>query len=139
MSTTLLCDPENFWLPNSYAEAMTCPDLWLGPIEKGLKVMRDRGVWEEIDPFPDVCTIGTCWTFANEYNSNGSLTGHKAHLVAKGFTQIPGVDFFKTYASVVHYESLQMNLAIAAANNMETWQVDYVAVINFSFLLFFLD
>ena len=106
---------------------MTCPDIWSGPIEKELKVMRDRNVWEEVDPPSDVCTIGTCWTFANKYDSNGELAGHKACLVAKGFMQIPGMDFFKTYASVVHSELLQMNLAIAAANNMETWQVDHVA------------
>lgn len=89
--------------------------------------MKDRGVWEEIDPPSDVRTIRTRWTFANKYDSDGSLVSRKARLVAKGFTQIPGVDFFETYASVVRYESLQMNLAIAAANDMETWKVDYVA------------
>ena len=47
--------------------------------------------------------------------------------MAKGFTQIPRVDFFESYASVVHYESLRMNLAIAAANNIEAWQINYVA------------
>lgn len=103
---TPLPDPENFWLPNSYAEAMIRLDIWKGPIEKELSVMRDRGVWEEIDPPSDVRMIGTCWTFANKYNSDGNLTGRKAHLIMKGFTQIPGVDFFETYASVVHYESL---------------------------------
>ena len=55
------------------------------------------------------------------------MTQMESSLVAKGFTQIPGVDFFETYASVMCYELLQMNLAIAATNNMETWQVDYVA------------
>ena len=124
---TSLPDPKNFWLPNSYAEAMTCTDIWTGPIEKELKVMKDRNVWDEIDPPSDVRTIGTRWTFANKYDSDGNLTGRKARLVAKGFTQIPGVDFFETYASVVRYESLRMNLAIAAANYMETWQVDYIA------------
>ena len=130
MATTAvmsLPDPENFSLPNSYAEAMVRPYIWSGPIEKELKVMRDREVWEEIDPPPDVRTIGTRWTFANNYDSDGNLTGRKVRLIAKGFTQIPGVDFFETYASVVCYESLWMNLAIAAANDMETWQVDYVA------------
>jgi hypothetical protein len=122
-----LPDPENFWLPNSYSEAMTRSDIWSGPIDKELGVMKDRGVWEEIDPPPDVRVIGTRWTFANKFDSNGNLTGRKARLVAKGFTQIPGVDFFETYTSVVRYESLRMNLAIAAANDMETWQVDYVA------------
>ena len=109
MATTMtpsLPDPENFSLPNSYSEAMTCPDIWSGPIEKELKVMRDRNVWEEIDPPPDVCTIRTCWTFANKYDSDGNLTSCKACLITKGFTQIPGVDFFETYASVVCYKSL---------------------------------
>lgn len=49
-STTLLPDPENFSLPNSYAEAMTRPNIWSGLIEKELRVMRDRGVWEEMTP-----------------------------------------------------------------------------------------
>ena len=48
-------------------------------------------------------------------------------LITKGFTQIPGVDFYESYASVVRYESLRMNLAIAAVKDMEAWQIDYVA------------
>lgn len=103
------------------------PDMWSGPIEKELKVMKDRKVWDEIDPPLDVCTIRTCWTFTNKYDSNRNLTGCKAHLIAKGFTQIPGMDFFETYTLVIHYELLQMNLAIATADDMETWQVDYIA------------
>jgi hypothetical protein len=42
--TTQLPEPENFWLPNSYSEAMSWPDIWSGPIEKELKVMKDRNV-----------------------------------------------------------------------------------------------
>lgn len=37
------------------------------------------------------------------------------------------LELMKTYASVVCHESLSMSLAIAATNNIETWQVDYVA------------
>ena len=85
---------------------MTRPDIWSGPIQKELAVMRDRKVWEEIDLPQDVRTIGTRWTFANKYDSSGNLTSRKACLIAKGFTQITGVDFFETYASVVRYESL---------------------------------
>ena len=55
-----LPNPENIWLPNSYSLAMTCPDIWLGPIEKELKFMKDRNVWEQIDPPSDICSIGTC-------------------------------------------------------------------------------
>ena len=118
-TTNSLPDPGNFWLPNLYLEAMTQLDIWSGPIAKELKVMKDGSVWEEVNPPPDICTIRTCWMFANKYDLDGNLTGSKAHLISKGFTQIPGMDFFETYVSVVRYESLRMNLTIAAANNME--------------------
>ena len=55
------------------------------------------------------------------------MTTRKAHFVAKGFTQIPGVDFFESYTSVICYESLCMNLTITVANDMEAWQIDYIA------------
>jgi hypothetical protein len=47
-------------------------------------------------------------------------------LVTKGFTQILGVDYFKTYASVVRYESLCTNIAIVAVKGMEAWKLDFV-------------
>ena len=120
-------EPDNHWLPDLYTEAMTRPDLWQGPIEKELAVMHERNVWKIVDPSPDVRLVKTCWTFANKYDGDGRLDARKARLVAKGFTQIPGVDFYESYTSVIRYESLHMNLAIAAAKNMEAWQIDYVA------------
>ena len=83
--TSPLPDPENFWLPNSYSEAMTRPDIWSGPIEKELKVMKERNVWEEVDPPSDVRTIGTRWTFTNKFDSNINLTDRKARLGREGF------------------------------------------------------
>ena len=73
-----LPDPQNYWLPNSYAEAMTHPDIWAEPISKELMVMRTRNVWEVIDPPNNVCLISTRWTFANKYNADGNLVARKA-------------------------------------------------------------
>ena len=106
VSLTSLPEPTNHWLPDSYTEAMTRPDLWQDPIDKELAVMHECGVWDVVDPPPDVCLVKMCWTFANKYDRDGALTSQKARLVAKGFTQIPGVDFYESYASVVWYESL---------------------------------
>jgi len=122
-----LPDPLNYWLPNSYDEVMTRSDIWGGPITKELATMKEHSVWKVIDPPPDVRLIKTQWTFANKYNGDGNLIAQKACLVMKGFTQIPGINFFETYALVVRYKSLQMNLAITAATNMEAWQLNYIA------------
>ena len=127
-TTTALLDPNNSWLPKMYEEAMRRPDLWKEPIEKEMENMRTKGVWEVIESPPaDIRTVKTRWTFTLKYDKDSKMTSQKAQLVAKGFTQIPSIDFFESYASVVWYESLCMNFAIAAVEDLEIWQIDYIA------------
>ena len=45
-----LPDPLNYWLPDSYADAMSCPDIWAELISKELNVMKTWNVWDIIDP-----------------------------------------------------------------------------------------
>jgi Reverse transcriptase (RNA-dependent DNA polymerase) len=54
-------------------------------------------------------------------NAAGEVEKYKARLVAKGFTQIYGIDYYKTYAPVAKLASFRLILAIAARNE---WVVD---------------
>ena len=101
MNAEALPDPHNYWLPNSYNDVIMHPNIWEGPIQKELAVMKKHRVWMAVDPPKGARLVKTCWTFMNKYDADRNLSGCKARLVAKGFTQIPGVDFFKTHASVV--------------------------------------
>ncbi|KAK4394175.1 Retrovirus-related Pol polyprotein from transposon RE2 [Sesamum angolense] len=47
-----------------------------------------------------------------------------ARLVAKGYTQRPGVDFEETYSPVAMAKSIRILLAIAAWYDYEIWQMD---------------
>lgn len=123
----LLTNPDDNWIPNSYTEAMTRPDLWKEPMDEEIAKLKSFGVWTLVDRPANTKLMKNRWTYANKYDEDGNLVGRRARLVAKGFTQIPGVDYFETYASVVRYESLRMNLAIAAAKGMDAWQIDYVS------------
>ncbi|THH07673.1 hypothetical protein EW146_g9242 [Bondarzewia mesenterica] len=49
---------------------------------------------------------------------------YKARLVTQGFSQIPGVDYFDTYAPVAKLASIRTVLAIANRNDLELHQVD---------------
>ena len=80
---------------------MTHPDIWGNPIQKELDVMRKLGVWTVIGCPEESRLVETGWTLAIKYDTDGNLVTCKAQLVAKGFTQIPSVDFFEMYASVV--------------------------------------
>ena len=78
--------PHNYWLPNSYNDAMMRPNIWEGPIQKELAVMKKHGVWTMVDPPEGARLVKTRWTFVNKYNMDGNLSACKARLVAKGFT-----------------------------------------------------
>ena len=47
-------------------------------------------------------------------------------MVARGFTQVYGVDYEETFAPTIRYDALRIFLAIAAKNNWKVHQVDIV-------------
>ncbi|KAL0361400.1 UNVERIFIED_CONTAM: Retrovirus-related Pol polyprotein from transposon TNT 1-94 [Sesamum radiatum] len=53
-----------------------------------------------------------------------SMGSNEARLVAKGYTQRPGVDFEEIYSPVAMAKSIRILLAIAAWYDYEIWQTD---------------
>jgi Reverse transcriptase (RNA-dependent DNA polymerase) len=65
--------------------------------------------------------VGCKWVFRLKRKADGSIDKYKAHLVARGFTQIYSVNYYDTYFPVVCLTSFCLILAIAAHNN---WEVE---------------
>ena len=63
--------------------------------------------------------VGCRWVYTIKRDLNGEIQKYKARLVAQGFSQIPGQDFFDTYAPVMRLESLRVLLTFGAALNMK--------------------
>ena len=57
--------------------------------------------------------IKTKWVFKRKKDLNGSVQRFRARLVAKGFPQIFGLDYFGTYAPVARLGTLRMVYALA--------------------------
>ena len=57
----------------------------------------------------------------SQLREEGSLQSSKARLVARGFTQVYGVDYTETFAPVAKLSSLRTILAIAARND---WPIE---------------
>jgi hypothetical protein len=55
--------------------------------------------------------IGSKWVFKNKLNEQGQVVRNKARLVCKGYAQIEGQDFDKTFAPVARLEAIIMFLA----------------------------
>jgi len=87
------------------------------------------GCWQVIprDEVPRGANImRSKFVFDDKRASDGKLLKYKARLVAMGFTQIEGVDYDETFASVMTTKSFRTLLAIwnlNPAHTMEHWDI----------------
>ena len=64
------------------------------------------------------------WIYKLKRGSDGQVQRFKAWLVAKGFKQVPGVDFNEIYAPVSKHATLRALLAITAMEDLELNHLD---------------
>ena len=112
--------------PRSLAEAKRRPDweLWEKAIHEELALLQQAGTWELTVAPKGANIVGSKWVFRAKKDAAGAVIRHKARLVAQGFSQVPGVDYFDTFAPVAKLASIRAVLAMAAAEDMELHQID---------------
>ena len=73
-----------------YEEAKKCSDWpkWDEAIQKELDSLKKSGTWELVKRPPGANVVNSKWAFRIKKNAAGEIEKYKAHLVARGFTQI---------------------------------------------------
>ena len=89
--------------PISYSEAMRFADAdqWREACQYGMDVLAKNGTWESFDLLTGRQAVKSKWVF--KLKADGC---YHARLVAKGFTQIPGIHFDETFSLVTRFKSL---------------------------------
>jgi hypothetical protein len=107
--------------PLSYREAMASVQAedWQRACAYEIDALAKNGTWVLVDLPPGRKTVKSKWVF--KHKADGRF---RARLVAKGFTQIQGIDYDETFSPVARFESLRLLLALAALEDWEIHQMD---------------
>ena len=79
-----------------------------------LENLKANNIWELIEQPTNANIVKTKWVLCIKKNAAGEIEKYKAHLVAKGFTQVYGVDFYETYVPVAKLASFCLILTFPA-------------------------
>ncbi|MCO5557882.1 hypothetical protein L7F22_011454 [Adiantum nelumboides] len=119
-------DPLEDDFPISIKDALLSSEghLWKDAIYAELQALTEADTWDLVPP-PEHHNIISCkWLLKKKFLPDGSLDRFKARLVARGFTQRYGVDYFETYSPVLGMASLRLLVAVAAKYNLPLHHLD---------------
>jgi hypothetical protein len=104
----------------TYKEAMAGPDAdhWRAAMEEEKRSLLENGTWELVKCEGEQRVVDSRWVFRKKFDSAGNVCRYKARLVARGFSQVEGVDYGETFAPVLRYQSFRTMMAVAAAKKM---------------------
>src|SRR5271168_3131478 len=92
---------------NEEYHSLLANDTWdLSPLPKGRKLVRCK------------------WVYRTKYGLDGKVDKHKAHLVAKGFSQVEGIDYTETFSPVAKMNFVRLVLSLTASFKWEFHQMD---------------
>ncbi len=89
-----------------------------------MKSLLENKTWELIQPPTTVKTLSAKWVFKLKRGKDGEITRFKAQWVVKDYSQTRGIDYNKTFASVVKPQSYKTIFALAAARDWDLEQMD---------------
>lgn len=112
--------------PQTYKAAIESSEApyWKEAIKGEVDSILQNNTWILVDLPPGQKPIGHKWIFKRKLRPDGTIEKYKARIVAKGFRQKEGQDFFDTYSPVTRITSIRTLLAVASIYNLVIHQMD---------------
>ena len=80
----------------------------------GVDSIVRNSAWEIVPRPVGKSVVGSRWIYKVKKAADGSVEKYKARFVARGFSQIEGIDYEETFAPVARYSSILTILALLA-------------------------
>ena len=112
--------------PATYEDAINGPDAskWKDSMRDELQSLAEQEVFDVVLREPGTRCVGAKWFYKVKTNEHNQPVRFKSRLVAKGFTQIEGIDYSDISAPVASKEAVRTALAMAASKGWVMEQFD---------------
>jgi hypothetical protein len=81
-------------------------------------------VWDIVPRLEGKFVVTSKWIYKIKHAANGSIEKYKARFVARGFSQVEGVDYDETFAPVARHTSIRSIIALATSMVWKLHQMD---------------
>ena len=98
-------------------------DGWVEAVTEEYNNLRRKGIFDEVEAPPDIHVHEGCLVFTEKVGSTGEVTRKKVRVVAKGFMEVWGEDYWHTYSPTLGQDTLFSCLAYATSRNLEIHQL----------------
>ena len=98
---------------------------WNQAIKEEMDSLNRNDTWELVEKPDNKKVIACKWIFkVKEGVTQEEPVRFKVRLVAKGFTQVEGIDYTDVFSPVVKYKTIRLMLSMATQQDLEVEQLD---------------
>lgn len=88
------------------------------------QALLNTKTWNLVPPSPSANVLGVKWVFKTKRRFDGKIERRKACLVAKGFHQLPSVNYAETFSPMAKPSTIRLLLSFVAMYRWSTPQLD---------------
>ena len=81
-------------------------------VEEYDSVVHNR-VWDVVPRLENKLVVSSRWLYKVKQATDGSVEKHKARFVARGFSQVEGIEYDETFAPIARCSSIRSMLALS--------------------------
>jgi len=100
------------------------PDGWREAATLEYNTLVETGTFEIVDLPTDHKATGSEWVVRVKHNADGSIERLKPRIVAKGYSQCPGLNYNESFVPTFRPATLRIIMAMAAVEDLELCSVD---------------
>ena len=93
-------------------------------MEEEMESLRKNDTWYLVALPNGRGTIGSKWVFNTKTNAIGHVEKFKARMVAKGYSQVEGVNFGEIFSPIAKLTSIRLLMYLATTFDFEIEKID---------------